>query len=169
MDTNVVIKAAWVQISALPISLLGTLDKSPHPSEPSFSPAWNADNNARLTDVFWRINWVKWCMWKRLLRRTMLNAWRGLLFSAYTHRKKTRVFRSRWTQSKTGNKCFFLVISSCGNSNLMGLFVFNEPHPVSSFCMALRRSKLALSSGVLQVSVRLMFNLPQSLPTGYKM
>lgn len=51
----------------------------------------------------------------------------------------------------------------------MGLFVFNEPHPVSSFCMALRRSKLALSSGVLQVSVRLMFNLLQSLPTGYKM
>jgi hypothetical protein len=27
----------------------------------------------------------------------------------------------------------FLVISSCGNGNLMGLFVLNEPHPVSSF------------------------------------
>lgn len=35
----------------------------------------------------------------------------------------------------------------------MGLFVFNEPHPVSSFCMALRRNKLALFSGVPQVGL----------------
>jgi hypothetical protein len=44
----------------------------------------------------------------------------------------------------------FLVILSCGNSNLMGLFVFNEAHPVSPLCMVLRRNKWALSSAVLQ-------------------
>lgn len=48
----------------------------------------------------------------------------------------------------------FLVISSGRNGSLMGLFVFNEPHPVSSFCIVLRRNKLALSSGVLQARER---------------
>lgn len=42
-----------------------------------------------------------------------------------------------------------MVISSDGNSSLLGLVVFNEPHPVSSCCMILR-TKLAISSGVLQ-------------------
>ena len=32
---------------------------------------------------------------------------KGLLFLVCTNRKMTRVFRSRWTQSKPGNKCFF--------------------------------------------------------------
>lgn len=44
----------------------------------------------------------------------------------------------------------FLVISSGRNDTLMGLFVLNEPHPVSSFCIVLRRNKSALFSGVLQ-------------------
>lgn len=48
----------------------------------------------------------------------------------------------------------FLVISSGRNGSLMGLFVFNEAHPVSSFCIVLRRNKLALSSGVLPSTER---------------
>lgn len=48
----------------------------------------------------------------------------------------------------------FLVISSGRNGSLMGLFVFNEPHPVSSFCIVLKRNKLALSSGVLPARER---------------
>lgn len=45
----------------------------------------------------------------------------------------------------------FLVISSGRNGSLVGLFVFNEPHPVSSFYIVPRRNKLALSSGIYRL------------------
>lgn len=45
----------------------------------------------------------------------------------------------------------FLVISSGRNGSLVGLFVFNEPHLVSSFYIVLRRNKLALSSGICRL------------------
>lgn len=45
----------------------------------------------------------------------------------------------------------FLVISSGRNGSLVGLFVFNEPHLVSSFYIVPRRNKLALSSGICRL------------------
>lgn len=45
---------------------------------------------------------------------------------------------------------FLGVISSGRNGSLMGLFVLNGPHPVSSFCIVLRRNELAPSSDVMQ-------------------
>lgn len=49
----------------------------------------------------------------------------------------------------TREQMLFLIISSGRKGSLAGLFVCNEPHPVSSFCKVPRRNTLALSSGVL--------------------
>lgn len=51
-------------------------------------------------------------MWKCFVRCAVPSTSGGLLSLGRSNRKNTRVFRSRRTQSKPGNKCFFLVISS---------------------------------------------------------
>lgn len=101
------IKAAWVQIPALPRSLVRTpsgrltllsLSFLKHEMQTATPPFQACCARSTLDEIMYvRGPCELLCAERR----------EGLLFLVRTNRKKTRVFRSRWTQSKAGNKCFF--------------------------------------------------------------